>query len=96
LPVESYIGKSYSVAGRTSGKRVKADILGYKGSEVELVDTVAELASSSPHLIFTEKPRTFSDLFILASSAAEAVAIEKQRRSALNIFAQGEGKHVQR
>jgi hypothetical protein len=75
-----------------------ADVLGYMGSEIEFVDRVLQNLHHQvrSHLIFTEKPRTFSDLFVFASTEAEAVVIEKQRRSALNISAQGEGKHVQR
>jgi hypothetical protein len=62
-----------------------ADILGCNGSNDELVDRVLQNLHPQvrSHLIFTEKPRTFSDLFILASAVAEAVVIEKQRRSAL-------------
>jgi hypothetical protein len=65
-----------------------------EGIGTELIDRVLQNLHPQvrSHLIFTEKPKIFPDVFVFASAVAEAVVIEKQHRSALNISAQEKGE----
>jgi hypothetical protein len=59
-----------------------ADILGFVGSESQLVHRM--LQNLHPrvrsHLLFTSKPESVHDMFALATTVAEAVAVEEQRK----------------
>jgi hypothetical protein len=61
---------------------VGADILGYTGSEYQLVDCMGQNLHPKvkSYLLLASKPESVRDLFSLAISVAEAVAVEEQRR----------------
>jgi hypothetical protein len=59
-----------------------ADILGYEGTETQLVSRMIQNIhpSTKAHLLFVNKPQSVQDMFSLAATVAEAVAVEEQRR----------------
>jgi hypothetical protein len=60
-----------------------AEILGYQSQESELVCRILQNIHPSvrSYLMFSNKPMTIKELFSLATTVAEAVAVEKQRES---------------
>ncbi|KDR15502.1 hypothetical protein L798_10820 [Zootermopsis nevadensis] len=58
-----------------------ADILGYEGPEPPLVNRILQNLhpSVSSYLQFSDKPTSIGELFSLATTVTEAVAVEKQR-----------------
>jgi hypothetical protein len=61
---------------------VAAAILGYTGSESQLVDRMGQNLHPKvkSYLLFASKPESVRDLFSLATTVAEAVAVEEQRK----------------
>jgi hypothetical protein len=59
-----------------------AEILGYTGSESQLVDRMVQNLHPKvkSYLLFVTKPESARDLFSLATTVAEAVAVEEQRK----------------
>jgi hypothetical protein len=58
-----------------------AAILGFAGTEQQLVQHMLQNFHHKvrPYLLFAAKPQSVSDLFMLATQVAEAVAVEDQR-----------------
>jgi hypothetical protein len=72
-----------------------ADILGYQGQEPDLVRRIFQNLHPTvrAHLQFSDRPTTIKELFSLATSVAEAVAVERQRESVSSVPAKPvEGK----
>lgn len=61
-----------------------ADILGYEGPEPLLVNRILQNLHPSvrSYLQFSDKPTSIAEMFSLATTVAEAVAVEKQRDTA--------------
>jgi C4-dicarboxylate transporter len=59
-----------------------AEILGYTGLESQLVDRMVENLHPKvkSYLLFASKPESVRYLFSLATTVAEAVAVEEQRK----------------
>jgi hypothetical protein len=59
-----------------------ADILGFSGSESQLVHRILQNIHPpiKSHLLFASKPQSVQDLYSLAKTVAEAVAVEDQRK----------------
>jgi hypothetical protein len=59
-----------------------AEILGFAGSESQLVDRVVQNLHPKVKLyfLFARRPKSVRDLFSLATIVAEAVAVEEQRK----------------
>jgi hypothetical protein len=70
-----------------------ADILGFVGSESQLVHRM--LQNMHPrvrsHMLFASKPESVHDMFALATTVAEAVAVEEQRKLQLATTSQISG-----
>ncbi|PNF24849.1 hypothetical protein B7P43_G12918 [Cryptotermes secundus] len=59
-----------------------ADILGFSGSEAQLVQRMLQNLHPKvkSYLLFATRPESIKDLFSLATTVAEAVAVENQRK----------------
>jgi hypothetical protein len=68
-----------------------ADILGFEGSESQLVHRMLQNIHPriKSYLLFATKPESVRDLFSLATTVAEGVAVEEQRKLLNNTTQQG-------
>jgi hypothetical protein len=59
-----------------------AEILAYTGSESQLVDRMVQNLHPKvkSYLLFASRPESVRDLFLLATTVAETVAVEEQRK----------------
>ena len=68
-----------------------ADILGFSGSEAQLVQRMLQNLHPKvkSYLLFANRPETIKDMFSLATTVAEAVAVEDQRKRTTATAQQG-------
>jgi hypothetical protein len=68
-----------------------ADILGFSGTECQLVQRMLQNLHSrvKSYMLFANRPESIQDLFSLATTLAEAVAVEDQRKRATATAQQG-------
>jgi hypothetical protein len=70
-----------------------AEILGYTGSESQLVDRMVQNLHPKvkSYLLFVTKPESVRDLFLLATTVAEVVAVVEQRKRVFAAVMPGPG-----